>query len=521
MADVVAERSPGPPRPAWGVLGQLDVQAVLVWVAFGVLFMLACVPRVDVDLGWHLRTGQLIWETGTIPRSDPYSYTVNGQPWITHEWLSEAIMWPVYARWGHAGLMVMASSVLTAGLWLTYQQMREEAIPRVGATLALLLGAFAAMSIWGTRPTIVTLCLAPLFALILRRWWRGQDRWLVALPPVMALWVNLHGGYMFGLGLVAVYLVAGMASHWLPSEAPRGSLRALSLAAILTLAAALLNPNTYHILWYPFDTLTSEAMRKYLGDWPSPDFHQIRYVPFALMLGLFFVSAARTGRRIAAIDLLLVLSLAALGLQSNRHVPLFALVCTPILARLLRNLAEEMRDLLAGNSLASRLVAANRPLQPGLALVLVNWLVLLAALGGLAWQVKNSLEPTSIDAVHNSYFPAAAVRYIEEEGLSGRIYNAYNWGGYLVLQFHPQRAVFIDSRADVYRDAFIEEYLEAYYVRPGWRETLAKHQVDYALLERTSSAAVLFTASGEWREVYADEVAVLLARTTAGVGCVR
>ena len=106
-----------------------------------------------------------------------------------------------------------------------------------------------------------------------------------------------------------------------------------------------------------------------------------------------------------------------------------------------------------------------------------------------------------------------------EHDIRGRLYNAYNWGGYLVLNFYPERLVFIDSRADVYRDSFIEEYLETYYVRPRWRETLDTHAVQFALLENQGPLHILLSTSGEWHEVYGDEVAVLLKRNSmAGVG---
>lgn len=509
-AEAIGDRREHPQARFW----QLDIQTVLVLVAFGIAFFLAAQPRIDVDLGWHLRTGQLIWETGAIPHSDPYSFTVNGQPWITHEWLSEVIFWPVYANWGHAGLMILCSTILTVGLWFVYRQMRDEACPRVLAALLVVLSTLTGLLIWGTRPTVFTLLLAPLFAWLLRRWSRGDNRGLWALPPLMAVWVNLHGGYMFGLGLIAIYFFGGLAARWLPGDRPRGSLRGLAWAGAFCLLATLLNPNTYQILWYPFDTLTSEAMRKYLGDWPSPDFHAPRFWPFAAMLALFFLSAARDLRRLPMVDVLLLLALAGLGLQSNRHIPLFAVICTPVLARQLPALAEDARILAVKSGLARLWRSGNRPLRRGALLALLNWLVLALAGILLAAGVADSISPQAIAKVQDAGFPVQAVAYIKAHAIEGRIYNAYNWGGYLVLNFYPERSVFIDSRADVYRDEFIEEYLETYYVRPNWRSTLDQHAVQYALLEYNGPLHILLTTSGEWREIYSDPVAVLLERQT-------
>ena len=488
-------------------------------VIFGVAFTAAAQPRMDVDLGWHLRTGQLIWETGAIPHSDPYSFTVAGQPWITHEWLSEVVMWPTYANWGHAGLMVLFSTVLVLGLWFVYRQMRDEGASLCIATALLFLCGFTAWFIWGTRPLAFTLCLAPLYALLLRRWWLGSDRALWPLAPLMVIWVNLHGGYMFGLGLLAIYLVGGLLSRWLPTEPPRGSLRGLAVVGGLCFLATLANPNTYQILWYPFDTLSSAAMRKYLGDWPSPDFHEIKYWPFGLMLTLFFAAVARDLRRMAVVDLMLVLTLAGMALQSNRQVPLFALVATPVLARHVGALGPDLRALLDASGLARRWQQANRPVRRSTALVAATWLIAVASYAFLGANVADSLSAKSIAEVQEANFPVGAVKYIKEHDIRGRLYNAYNWGGYLVLNFYPERLVFIDSRADVYRDSFIEEYLETYYVRPRWRETLDTHAVQFALLENQGPLHILLSTSGEWHEVYGDEVAVLMERNSkAGVG---
>ncbi|MHB1004410.1 MAG: hypothetical protein ACYC3S_02065 [Chloroflexota bacterium] len=490
----------------------LDIRTVLVASVFLIAFALAAQPRIDVDLGWHLRTGQIIWETGAIPHADPFSYTVSGQPWITHEWLSEVIMYPLYAAWGFGGLIGFFACVIVASLWLVFRQMREEGVAPVPASLVLLLGGLGAMDLWGTRPLVFTMLLAPLYALLLRRWWRGDSRGLLALPPLMALWVNLHGGYMFGLGLIGLYAAAAVAGRWFGPDQARGSLRHLLLAGAACLLATLANPNTYQILWYPFDTLTSAAMRKYLTDWPSPDFHQLRMAPFAIMLGLFFLAAVRAGRRLSIADTFVFVALAALGLQSNRHVPLFALVTTPILARWLAALRDDFATLWRRSGLAARYHQANRSVRPSRLLLSLNALILVAAIVGAGVRVAESLPNEASLKVQREYFPADALTYMRQNNIGGRVYNAYNWGGYLVLQGYPQQLVFIDSRADVYRDAFIEDYLETYYVGPQWRDALERYNVEYVLVESKGPLQSLLVASKEWRELYRDDVAVLLAR---------
>lgn len=494
----------------------LAIGDVLVLALFAVAFALAAQPRIDVDLGWHLRTGQLIWETGAIPHADPYSFTVAGQPWITHEWLAEWLMYPLYARFGFGGPLALCAAAITVGLWLAYRQLREDGTGQVAAALLTLFASLAAMDVWGSRPLAFTLALGPLFALALRRWWRGQERSLWVLPVLMTVWVNLHGGYVFGLGLMALYLGAGVLARWLGTEAPRGSLARLSVATGACLLATLANPNTYHILWYPFDTLSSGAMRAYLQDWPSPDFHQLRFAPFGAMLALFFLVAARAPGRLGVDGVVLVLALGALALQSNRHVPLFAIVTVPVLGRWLPALEHDRDTLLDRLGLCARLGAANRPLGRSPLLSALNWLLAVLVLAGVAVRLSESLPHATALAVQARYFPAGAVEFMRREGISGRLYNAYNWGGYLLLHMYPEQRVFIDSRADVYRDDFIERYLATYYVTPRWREALERYQVEYVLVETGGPLHTLLQATGEWRERYKDSVAALLEPAVQG-----
>jgi hypothetical protein len=72
---------------------------------FGLLAMTAR-NAVDPDLWWHLRTGQLIVDTGLVPHSDPFSFTRAGSPWVSHEWLSEVVFYEIWKFAGAVGLII-------------------------------------------------------------------------------------------------------------------------------------------------------------------------------------------------------------------------------------------------------------------------------------------------------------------------------------------------------------------------------------------------------------------------------
>jgi hypothetical protein len=141
-------------------------------------------------------------------------------------------------------------------------------------------------------------------------------------------------------------------------------------------------------------------------------------------------------------------------------------------------------------------------------MVILNWaLVVLFVVVGGARVADVVLRNRDVEA---RQYPLEALAYIEESGLAGqRMYNSYNWGGYLLWRGYP---VFIDGRADVYLDAFMDEYVLAYQLRGDWRRPLDRYDVDYVLIERGASFAALLEESGEWTRAYADDQAVVFVR---------
>jgi len=109
-------------------------------------------------------------------------------------------------------------------------------------------------------------------------------------------------------------------------------------------------------------------------------------------------------------------------------------------------------------------------------------------------------------------FPVDAVDFIEEQRITGNMYNLYHWGGYLLWRLYPDQKVFIDGRADVYGDAFIDQYLQVYQLREGWEEPLDIYSVNLAIIDRGSSLSTVLNERSDWERRYADEKAVIFIR---------
>src|SRR6185503_6525015 len=185
----------------------LTFRRVVPIVLFSMIFVLAVRQSVslDPDLWWHLKAGQQMIATHSVPHTDDYSFTKQGSEWVAHEWLSEVAIAGLYRLTGLVGLVTIFSLIIIITLWLTYR--RCDGRP-YAAGIAILLAAAASAPLFGVRPQMLTLLLASIFIILLERFDpKEQTRRLWWLVPLMLLWVNLHAGWALGLALIGLYIV--------------------------------------------------------------------------------------------------------------------------------------------------------------------------------------------------------------------------------------------------------------------------------------------------------------------------
>ena len=480
----------------------LHTERLMTAVLIVCLFVMAVRPITDPDFWWHLRTGQLIWESKSIPRQDVFSYTVAGQPWITHEWLTEVILYAVYAFVGQGGLILLFAGIIAVAFVLSYLQC--EGRPYL-ASFVVVLAAISSAVTWGVRPQMLSLLLSAVFLYVLQFSSKDSSRCLWLLPPLMVLWANLHGSFFLGAVYPAAYTVGATLEHvFARGEGAKPDwkdIRRLAVVTILTAAAPILNPNGIRLLLYPFGTLKSAAMQQYIMEWFSPDFHLAQFLPFALFVLILLATLSLSRSRPTTTDLIFMIGFGYASLRSARQIPFFVLTTTPMVTS---QLLHVWRDSGLPNLSATRM----RP--RGRAFLAANWAILAVLLAGAAALAGHALVGNA--AAQRDAFPVAAVDFLEASETSGNIYNLYHWGGYLIWRLYPERKVFIDGRADVYGDAFIDEYLQVYQLREAWREPLDAHDVSLAIVDKGSPLATMLSECGGWLQAYGDSQAVIFRR---------
>ncbi len=476
-------------------------------VLFCALLLTFCAGRsgfeallVDGDTGWHIRTGQFVLHNGAAPSVDLFSFSRTGKPWFAWEWLADAIFAGVFAWRGMGGVAAFTAAVLCGAAVLLFAWLlrRECGLwVAAGATLATV----SASSVhYLARPHIFSFFLytASLWILDEDRRQRSWRVWL--LVPLSALWVNLHGGFVSLLLVLALLAAASLA------EGRRSAAKRYGVLGLFCLAATCVNPYGWRLHVHVIQYLNASWILDHVQEFQSPNIRSESMVVFAILLlaGTTLVSRAFGRRQYFEGALALVWGFAAL--RSARHIPFYAISAAPLLA--------------SEASLAWRRIAQRAPAR---ALGRVFWVlgqelgqsrkvslwVIFASAGILA------AAPAGV-GFPDGRFPVRAVEQNRNlltpaVGMP-RLLTSDQWGDYIIFRLYPRQRVFFDGRSDFYGPALGSDYRALQEAAPNWRELLDRYRFQAALLPLSWPLSTVLGREAGWREVYRDRLAVLCVR---------
>jgi hypothetical protein len=481
----------------------VSTRRIFFIVLFLGLFLMTLRPIADPDFWWHLRTGQLIVQMHSIPHTDPFSFTKVGGAWITHEWLSEVLIYCLFKLGGYGLLIFIFSCIITGSFLISYLRSPVGTRPYVTG-FVVILGAISTAPTWGVRPQMISLLLTSVFLYLLDKYRRnGKYESLLPLPLITLLWVNLHAGYLIGLALIGIYISGGLIEI-LVAEFHKGEVtnHVPTLRSILIqcgflgvcLLATLVNPNGIKIIIYPFQTLVSPSMQQFIQEWFSPDFHQMMWQPFAWLILALIGTGMLSKKSISPTIILLTLIFGYAALRSMRNIPIFAIIVIPTLSEQIGSLAKIPID----KHTSSRLF---RWLAP---------ILIVGVLFVIGLRFVRVIQDQSRTEAEN--FPKAAVDWLLENKPHGNLFNSYGWGGYLIWRLYPEYQVYIDGRADVYGDKFIFDYMTIYHSEPGWESKLNDQAVRIVLIESSAPLATMLRQSPRWQIAYKDRTSIIFIR---------
>jgi hypothetical protein len=501
-------------------LRRVTSTVVLCWLLFTAIFSMAAVPPLDPDLWWHLANGRLMVSTGSIPHVDTYSFSAAGHAWVMHEWLADLAMYLLFQRGGLPCLVAVFAGIVTAAAVCLYVLLRRTGLPPAAAAALTLVGALAGSTAWGARPQLLNVLFCGLLLVGLIEYRAGRlYAWL--LPPFVWLWANLHSGFLVGVIICGLFLVGEAVDSWRLREGamPRRRLTALAVAIGAGGGLAVINPFGIQTVLFSLGTLTSPLIQNNIQEWASPDFHSMAGLLVEAMVFLLLAGLA-TGRvRARTSEWLLAFALLYLALSSQRHVPLFVLAAAPLMARCGQALLSLASTILPP---AERRPAAQAALRwtparrtaPTVALGAINLaLLIVVGAGMIAYRAVPSLRPATESAAISAALPVEAVDALQRLDRPVRVFNYYDYGGYLVWRLNPGGSrVFIDGRVEVYGSDVFSRYLRVSYLAAGWPEVLVQAQPDAILLPSGHPLVGILQQDKQWTRLSQDGVATLFTR---------
>lgn len=476
---------------------RLTTERAAIAIAFLLLFAMASRVSVDPDMWWHLRLGEYILETSKPVYADAFSHTQAGMVHRNHSWLAQVVMVAVWRLAGHLGLTLFVSLLATGGMLFLY---------RAGAGLIymqsfiLVIGASCAAAFWSPRPQMFTFFFSAILICVLFELKRnGRDRlWL--LPPLLWLWGNCHGGFIIGFILLGAFALGESINCRFAlgeSRAPSGKIGKLLWITLLSLALMPLNPLGLEVFAVPFRTFGIGGLRDYIQEWQSPDFSQAQTWGSILLLAALLGAISASRRRLDATESILIIGSLCMALISGRNLSLFAVVAAPI------------ASIHLDEALSRKSWRIPRRIRESPRRVAINLtLIALVALGTIL-HVEYVINDKTIEKALLLNFPVNAVRYLNASPLEGKLFNSYNWGGYLLFAA-PKHPVFIDGRTDLYRD-FLAETV-AGLGADSWRSLFEKWDIRIVLIESASYLAMQLENAVDWRREYGDDLASLFVR---------
>jgi hypothetical protein len=449
----------------------------------------------DGDTGWHIATGQWIVAHGTVPRSDPFSFTARGHPWVAHEWLSEVLMYAAWRGGGWSGLILLFGAAAAALYAIIALHLRRWQRPGAAALMMLYLSIGLAQSLFA-RPHLLALPMLAAWLIALLRARERERAPPLALAILMLVWANAHGSFVFGLALAG-----GLGLEALVAAAPRDRLRVVrqwGLFGIVSLAAAMATPAGLDGLLYPF-YVNNLSLLSLIAEWQPARFGGASSLEVLLLSGMFFLLLRPV--RIPVLRLLILLAALHITFEHIRNQMVLVTLATILLAEPLgRAWAEDAAR--PRPALLPRLWADRRELAPLLAVGLLLFV------GTATYRLI-----TPFDRPDSYGVPVTALRNLPPGLRDKPVFNEYSFGGLLVFE---GIAPFIDGRSDMYGDAFTSDYVK---IAKGdaarWKAAEARWKFGWTIMPPDKELVKILDREPGWRRIYADKWAVIHVNESA------
>ncbi|MBU0484862.1 MAG: hypothetical protein KKB30_10160 [Proteobacteria bacterium] len=413
------------------------IQQITVVLFFILIFLYFVIDLIDPDLPWHLATGKYILATKTIPTSDPFTYSTDNNflPFtskfvLTQYWLGQAFLAFVYSKFGVPGLITLRAVLFTIIIFIVQKTLKGKHF-----ILSLAFSIFyTAYLLHGQYYTLRPVLISFLFsAIILYQFLQftkqSNIKYIIPIPLLMIIWANMHGGYIFGLLIITIHLVAYIINNYLPywnDSLDRSLLKQLSIISLLSFVMASFNPNGLDAIGFAFASHYTDVYKNVI-ELQSP-FHSFQIfspgvIKFWCILPLNLLIIIYSIQKKQLLPLLLVAASTFMAFTAVRFIPLMVITVSIAISHLQFKLPE----------------ISKRFHYP------VSLTVLFIVMIGILWLYPGK-KINTFRFKNNLSYPVSAAEFMRRNLISGNIFSTYNKSSYLMFSLYPESNIYVDSR---------------------------------------------------------------------------
>ncbi|OGB73453.1 hypothetical protein A3K24_01150 [candidate division Kazan bacterium RIFCSPHIGHO2_01_FULL_44_14] len=463
----------------------------------------------DPDFGWHLRSGMDLLRNLAIPRVDPYSYTAPTWPWVNHEWLADGIMAAIYQTLGPLALTFLFALLIGGAFMLAASLTKMELKYKL---LASFLAVLAAFPILGVRMQMITLLGMATLLWLLYRYRDGQLKHLWWVIPLFLVWANLHGGFIIGFAIIAVWLTGEGVKYLFGRIWPKLYARLkitepvfrpvqfghLILVGLGSALATLINPYGWGLYYDFYKLFTNPLAIKSISEWQPVVLTNLTAQNYVVYASLLILLLLLTYRRIEPTRWLLIITFFCISLLYWRNLPFFMVISVGFLAEIIY----EHTHIVFEQTFKNRWV-----------ILITVGLVIMAVSQRMLNVIPQTLDLTN--TFRAGGYPIDAINWAKKnpDKIGTKMFNNYGHGGFLIWQF-PEQKVFIDGRMPYWtnqdnRLLFADEQ-QSMSAQPGSIEFMARYYgVDWVIAPVGRPLDLALSGQTAWVPVYRDRVTAI------------
>jgi hypothetical protein len=453
--------------------------------------------NIDGDLPRHLLMGKYVIETGTPPAQEIFSYPYEGKPYVSHEWLAGVLYYLSYLLFGLNGVVILAGILIATTFTIIYSQAATEHGDLFLNFMLVILGAAVTSIHWIPRPHLFTMLFLAIWLIWTDRFSRGEPMKLWAFPALMLLWGNIHAEFVAGFLVLAAY-IGGRIWQYIfarPSLTDQTG-RSLLIVTFYSFLATLINPAGMKTWETILGYVNNSYLMSRITETRPPDFTKAEYLPLLILIMLAFLLMIFRRSKFTPAHIFLMLGFGMMSLFSARNAHLFGVVAPFVLSHGLSGISN-LQAFKNIEVMITRVESQMSGKMLPIVIAVIISTVVMARAGNF-----NRIEPT--------IFPVDAVGWLKNNPQSGRMFNAFDWGGYILFHLWPQQKVFIESQTDV-RGVLTREYEAVVTLSSNWQEIFRKYDISWVIIPPQWGLAGELTAMG-WKTVYQDPTTIILVR---------